>query len=84
MPYFHEVAIPCPICSTDHILQSYSEGENSEQFGFEDAPIEVIAGLDVRQPIMCNKCKSIFKVNLNLSASIELLEKGRFADAIHD
>lgn len=81
MSCFDEVAIPCPICGTEHMMQSSGGACCGEKFDFETAPIEVMAGIDARRPIMCKKCKSIFKVELSFSASIRLIDEGRFANA---
>ncbi|MDY6867464.1 MAG: hypothetical protein SVT56_06105 [Chloroflexota bacterium] len=54
------------------------------EFDFVDAPIQAMANLDTRHPICCQRCKSIFIVVTNFSASILLIEEGRFAYAIED
>ena len=64
MGCYETITVPCPKCQEPYYAQSKSGPCAMLDYKLEDAPDEVIAGVNRHAPFTCEKCGTVFCVEL--------------------
>ena len=62
MGMYDIIRAPCPKCSTPIELQSKSGACLLQEFTLDDAPPEVLAGVNALAPYRCGRCGSYVRI----------------------
>jgi len=68
MGMFDGVLVPCPECGTPHEAQSKSGDCTLRNFNLGDAPAEVLADINRHAPFTCERCGTLFAVEVQCIA----------------
>ena len=64
MGVYDTVYVPCPNCGEPYEAQSKSGDCTLAIYTLDDAPPDVLAGVNRHAPFVCDECGEVFKVEL--------------------
>jgi len=73
MGMFDTVNIPCPKCKTLNEFQSKGGDCLLQTYTLEDAPNDVLLDVNRHAPIICRKCKTKYKIELDVKINTKIV-----------
>jgi hypothetical protein len=65
MGMYDTVTVPCPTCGEHGEFQSKSGDCKLETYTLDDAPDDVLRGVNRHSPLCCHKCGTLYAVEVN-------------------
>jgi len=66
MGCYETIEVPCPKCGSLYLAQSKSGPCEMGYYSLEDAPNDVIADVNRHAPFECERCGTLFEVELEI------------------
>lgn len=61
---YDSVWVECPKCKTENEFQSKSGDCSLDHYTLENCPNDVLANINRHSPIVCDSCKSFYRVDI--------------------